>query len=82
MRAVEEGVTIVRAANNGVSAVINPLGQILGQIELNKKGHMDVYLPAVLTVPTLYALIGGKSIQGILLLLLFGVFVLHRKKKS
>lgn len=76
MRAVEEGVTIVRAANNGISAVINPLGQIVSKIDLNEKGISDVYLPKKLTLPTLYSKIGGKSIQWVMCLLLAVLFLL------
>lgn len=81
LRAVEEGVTIVRSANNGISAVIDPLGQILKKIDLNKVGTTDVYLPKELTVATLYALIGGKGIQYVMFLILAALFVLKNKRR-
>ena len=55
MRAVEEGITIIRSANNGISAVIDPMGHIIAKIPLNQKGIQDVYLPSLLSVPTFYA---------------------------
>lgn len=42
MRAVEEGVSVVRSANSGISAVINPYGEVVEQIPLKMKGVIDV----------------------------------------
>ena len=71
LRAVEEGITIIRSANNGISAVINPAGIILGQIPLNIADIKDIYLPKVLTLPTVYARIGGTLFQLGMVLLCF-----------
>jgi len=78
MRAVEEGVTIVRSANNGISAVINPLGEIVGKIGLDEREIKDFYLPQKLDITTIYSQIGGKSIQYVMLLLL--AFLLLKNK--
>ena len=45
-RAVEEGLPLVRVANNGVSGVVDPAGRVLGRIDLNSVGHADMPLPA------------------------------------
>ena len=71
MRAIEEGVTIVRAANNGISAVINPFGQIKTFLGLNERGVLDVNLPQKLSVSTIYAHIGGNAIAIVMGLILF-----------
>lgn len=54
VRAVEEGLPIMRSANTGVSAVIDPYGRILAQLELGKTGVIDHVLPRSLPV-TFYA---------------------------
>ncbi|MEV8465406.1 apolipoprotein N-acyltransferase [Fluviibacterium sp. DFM31] len=58
MRAVEQGVPLVRAANTGISAVIGPAGQMLAEIPLGVAGVIDVALPAPLP-PTLYSRTGN-----------------------
>ena len=76
MRAVEEGITVVRSANSGISAVINPVGKIKAQIPLYAKQTLDVKLPLITKVPTVYAQIGGKIMALVMLLILvfWGVY--------
>jgi len=57
VRAVEEGLPLVRAANNGVSAAFDAYGRILGQLDLNVRGVIDVPLPVALQPPP-YARLG------------------------
>ncbi len=54
LRAVEEGLPVVRAANTGISAVIDPSGRIVARLELGIEGVLDASLPTALP-PTLYA---------------------------
>ena len=51
MRAVEEGITVIRSANTGISAVIAPNGDVSGLIGLNEEGVSDTALPKVLENP-------------------------------
>ena len=51
VRAVEEGLPLIRAANNGVSAAFDPYGRQLGWIDLDVRGVIDVVLPAALQPP-------------------------------
>lgn len=57
VRAIEEGLPIARSANTGVSAMIDPYGRIIGALELNKPGVLDVALPKALK-PTVYSFAG------------------------
>ena len=59
IRAVEEGVPIIRAANNGVSAAFDGYGRPLGRIDLDVRGVIDVPLPAALQPPP-YARFGDS----------------------
>ncbi|RZN28565.1 apolipoprotein N-acyltransferase [Bradyrhizobium sp. Leo121] len=54
LRAIEEGLPIVRAANTGISAVIDPAGRIVAELGLGIEGVLDARLPAAIP-PTLYA---------------------------
>jgi apolipoprotein N-acyltransferase len=47
VRAVEQGLPVARAANTGISAVIDPYGRILAEIGLGEKGVLDADLPKV-----------------------------------
>lgn len=57
-RAVEEGLPVIRAANTGVSAVIDPMGRIVQSLALNHEGVIDQTMPAFLA-PTLFARLGN-----------------------
>jgi apolipoprotein N-acyltransferase len=54
MRAIEEGLPMVRAANTGISAVIDPSGRIVARLGLGIEGVLDANLPTALP-PTVYA---------------------------
>ena len=54
MRAVEEGLPLVRAANTGISAIIDPYGRIVKSLPLGTEGVLDGDLPVALP-PTFYA---------------------------
>lgn len=53
IRAIEEGLPLVRAANTGISAVIDPTGRVIQYLSLGREGVFDSTLPTALP-PTLY----------------------------
>ena len=57
LRAIEEGLPMVRAANTGISAVIDPSGRIVARLGLGIEGVLDASLPSALP-PTVYARLG------------------------
>lgn len=61
MRAIEQGVPLARAANTGVSAMIDPLGRVTDSIPLGEAGYIDAALPAPVT-PTIYSQSGDLPV--------------------
>jgi len=49
LRAVEQGLPVVRAANTGISAIIDPYGRVLAALGLKKEGVVDGFLPIALS---------------------------------
>jgi apolipoprotein N-acyltransferase len=80
LRAIEEGMTIVRATPTGISAVIGPDGTLEGSIALHRQGVLDARLPAA-EPPTLFARY-GNLLPGLLALVLaaFGVVIRPRRR--
>jgi apolipoprotein N-acyltransferase len=78
IRAVEEGLPLVRAANNGISAVIDSYGRVVDQINLNDRGIIDAELPEAATSRTIYSY-AGNHLYFIELLLTFCVIFVARR---
>lgn len=57
VRAVEEGLTLVRAANNGISAIIDASGRVIVLLGINERGTIDSPLPKAHSAPP-YAVLG------------------------
>ncbi|GLP87782.1 apolipoprotein N-acyltransferase [Tritonibacter mobilis] len=76
LRAAEQGLPMLRAANTGVSAVIDPYGQLRDSLPLNTAGYLDARLPEPLP-PTLYSRTGDWP-TALVALLLVGVSGLPR----
>jgi apolipoprotein N-acyltransferase len=78
LRAVEEGLPLVRVANTGISGIIDPFGRVLARLGLAEKGVLDGPLPAALA-PTPYARWGTALPLGLAVLLAFAGAMLSRR---
>jgi apolipoprotein N-acyltransferase len=65
VRAVEQGVSVLRAGNNGISGVIDPEGRLLASLALNARGTIDSSVPSARAVP-IYARWGDWIFLGLL----------------
>jgi apolipoprotein N-acyltransferase len=61
LRAVEEGLPLVRVANTGISAIVDPYGRIVRLLGLGERGIVDGPLPAALASQTFYGRVGNWS---------------------
>jgi apolipoprotein N-acyltransferase len=77
-RAVEQGLPLIRAANTGVSAVIDPHGRVRESLALGEAGYIDALLPEGLP-PTPYSRTGDLPLAIMLLVMMIGLFVAGRR---
>ena len=80
-RAIESGKYVLRSANNGTSAIINPLGVIEQKVDINKSGYIDLSETRKLE-PTLFAKFGNKIFGFIILLYIFLIFSFKKLKNE
>src|SRR5690606_7113560 len=72
-RAVENGVPVVRSANTGISAVVDPYGRVSRRLPLGEAGAVDSPLPKSLG-GTPYRLLGDAPTVAIAVLAVIGCF--------
>ena len=80
LRAIEQGLPLVRAANTGISAVIDPVGRIVARLGLGIEGVLDSSLPSAIA-PTVYARVGdGPAALFVAVALLFVISRRFRRR--
>ena len=74
-RAVEQGLPLIRAANTGISGVVDPYGRVVTSLPLLTEGVIDTALPEKLTKPPLYTRVGDWPFFALLFFILAGGFM-------
>lgn len=69
IRAVENGIPMIRVANSGISAIIDPVGRVISKTSLFHTTALDGYLPKKINEGTIYT-----KFQELSLLALVGLF--------
>ena len=70
LRTIEEGLPLVRAANNGISAVVDPVGRVVRRLPLGTEGILDSGLPKPLD-STLYSRLGDSPVMVVIAIFVF-----------
>jgi apolipoprotein N-acyltransferase len=76
-RSIESGKYIIRSTNNGVSAIINPLGIIEQEVELGSTGYVEMS-QRKLVKSTPFMLYGNKIFLMLILIYIFLIFSFNK----
>lgn len=79
VRAVEEGMSLVRAANSGITMLVNPLGRVTAQLPVQQMNVLDV-VPDQRLPETLFARVRYWPLLVALLLALGGTLLAWRRR--
>ena len=80
-RAIESGKYVLRSANNGIAAIVNPLGVIEKQVDLNQSGYVD-FIESKKIRSTIFSKYGNKIFGLMILLYILLVFSFNRIKNE
>ena len=79
VRMIEEGLPLVRAANTGISAVVDPLGRVIRSLPLGAEGVLDSALPQPVE-PTVYVRAGDSPV-GLVVAAAFLIVIRRRMRR-
>ena len=75
-RSIEQGKTLIRSANNGISVIINPSGEIKSLIDLKETG--SIYTNQIQHKFTFFGKFGNKTYYGLIFIYIFLLFSIRR----
>jgi apolipoprotein N-acyltransferase len=75
MRAIEEGVPLIRSANTGISGFYDAYGRTMGEINLNQEGILDQYLTNPIPYRTIYSRFGDSIYLSLIFSCLIFIFL-------
>ena len=78
-RSIESGKYIIRSTNNGISAIINPIGVVENEVEFGSTGHVELS-KSKLVKSTPFILYGNKIFLILILIYIFFIFSFNRLK--
>ena len=81
IRAIESGKYIVRSANNGIAAIINPIGIIEQKVNFGQSGYVD-FKESRKIQPTIFSIYGNKIFVFLILLYIFLIFSFNKTKNE
>ena len=81
LRAIESGKYVVRSANNGMAAIINPIGMIEQKVKFGQSGHVD-FEESRKIQPTIFSTHGNKIFVFLILLYIFLIFSFNKIKNE
>jgi apolipoprotein N-acyltransferase len=70
--AIAEGLPLVRAANTGISAIVDPVGRVVSSLPLGVEGIIDARLPAAIE-PTINVAYGNYFLIVVMVVSLIAV---------
>ena len=80
-RAIESGKYVLRSSNNGIAAIVNPLGVVEQQVYLNQTDFID-FSESKKIKSTIFSQYGNKIFGLIILLYIFLIFSFNRFKNE
>ena len=81
LRAIESGKYVLRSANNGIAAIINPLGIVEKKVKFGESGYID-FKESKKIKPTAFSKYGNKIFIILIFLYIFIIFSFNRIKNE
>ncbi len=81
LRAIESGKYVLRSSNNGIAAIINPVGAVEQIVNFGETGYID-FKESKKIQPTIFSKYGNKIFLLLILLYIFLIFSFNRIKNE